>query len=378
MPAPSLAKPTVTSMRDQAKALLELARDPSPEARTALVSGVYDLCHESADLPAADRALGVEVVLAILKRAEASVRRQVAERLARDPNAPKILVIALASDEDVSVAYPVLIDSLVLDESDLVEILRKSPPEHRLGTLQRESLSEAVASVAVETGDPQVMRWLVANPGASISRSDMEVIVQAARVEPELQKPLASRTDLPADLATEVRSFVSDELREVIDRNNALTAAPTPGVTAAPNPRRTDQDAALAAAEADRRALALALDHRKAGTLTVEMLFQTIRAGKMVEFEAFLARYGQISLSAARQILASPSGEALAVVLKSPGVNKGAFAKIFLLNCQARDASTEVHVALARAGDAFDRLQTADAAKHLAALRTAHPEDPAY
>jgi uncharacterized protein (DUF2336 family) len=373
-------------MRDQAKALLELARDPSPEARTALVTGVYDLCHESADLPAADRALGVEVVLAILKRAEASVRRQVAERLARDPNAPKILVIALASDEDVSVAYPVLIDSLVLDESDLVEILRKSPPEHRLGTLQRESLSEAVASVAVETGDPQVMRWLVENPGASISHSDMEVIVQAARVEPELQKPLASRTDLPADLATEVRSFVSDELRAVIDRNKAVTAAPTPGVTAAPtpgvtaapNPRRTEQDAALAAAEADRRALAMALDHRKAGTLTVELLFQTIRAGKMVEFEAFLARYGQISLSAARQILASPSGEALAVVLKSPGVNKGAFTKIFLLNCQARDASTEVHVALARAGDAFDRLQVADAAKHLAALRAAHPEDPAY
>ena len=44
----------------------------------------------------------------------------------------------------------------------------------------------------------------------------------------------------------------------------------------------------------------------------------------------------------------------------------------------ARDASTEVHIALARAGDAFDRLQVADAAKHLAALRAAHPEDPAY
>ena len=370
MPAPSPTTSAAPSVRERAKALLALARDPSPEARTALVSGVYNLSHESADLPAADRALAVDVVLAILKRAETSVRRQVSEQLARDPNAPKILVITLASDEDVSVAYPVLIESQVLEESDLVEILRKSPPEHRLGTLQRETLSEAVASVAVETGDPQVMGWLVANPGASISRSDMEVIVQTARVEPELHKPLVSRSDLPADLATEVQSFVSDELRQVIERNKFTAPVPNHG--------RTEHDAALAAAEADRRALALALDHRRAGTLTIELLFQTIRAGKLVEFEAFFARYGRISLSAARQILVSPSGEAMAVVLKAPGVSKGAFAKIFMLNCQARDANTEVHAALARAADAFDRLQMADAAKHLAALRAAHPEDAAY
>lgn len=352
------------SVRSRAKELLTLARDPSPAARTALVSGVYELSHESVDLPAAERALAVDVVLAILKRAETSVRRQVSERLARDPLAPKILITALAKDEDVSVAYPVLIESSVLDESDLVEILRKSPAEHRLGTLQRESLSEAVASVAVETGDPQVMKWLVENPGASISRSDMEVIVQAARVEPELQKPLVNRSDLPADLAKEVQSFVPDELRQIIDRKKFDTAAPT------------DQEAALAAAEADRRALALALEHRRAGTLTLELLFQTIRAGRMVEFEAFFACYGRISLAAARQILASPTGEAMAVVLKAPGVSKGAFSKIFLLNCQARDSNTEPTAALARAAEAFDRLQMVDAAKHLAALRAAHPEDP--
>jgi uncharacterized protein (DUF2336 family) len=371
MAALSAQTATLDTVQKHAKDLLVLARDPSPTARTALVSGLYDLSHESAELPAVERALAVDVVLEIIKRAPTGVRQQVSERLARDPQAPKVLVLALARDADVSVAYPVLIESSVLDESDLVEILRKSPPEHRCGTLQRESLSEAVASVAVQTGDPQVMRWLVENPGANISHSDMELIVQAARVEPELQKPLVNRSDLPADLATKMEAFLPDDLRQqIVDRHRVDTGA-------LDQARANAETAAAAAAEAERRAMALALEHRQAGTLDVELLMQTIRAGKLVEFEAFFARYARISLSAARRILAAQSGEGMAVTLKAPGVNKGIFSKIFMLNRQARDANTEVSAALARASEVFDRLQNADAASRLAALRAAHPEDSA-
>ena len=370
MAALSAQTATLASVQKHAKDLLVLARDPSPTARTALVSGLYDLSHESAELPAAERAMAVDVVLEIIKRAPTGVRQQVSERLARDPLAPKVLVLALARDADVSVAYPVLIESSVLDESDLVEILRKSPPEHRCGTLQRESLSESVAAVAVETGDPQVMRWLVENQGANISRSDMELIVQTARVEPELQKPIINRPDLPADLATKMQSFLSDDLKlQIVQRQGMDT-------TALKEARADAETAAAASDEAERRAMALALELREAGTLDVELLLQTIRAGKLVEFEAFFARYARISLTAARRILAAQSGEGMAVTLKAPGVNKGAFSKIFMLNRQARHANTEVSADLARASEVFDRLQNADVTSRLAALRAAHPEDP--
>ncbi len=354
-----------------------MARDPSPTARTELVSGLYDLSCESADLPVGERALAVDVVLEIIKRAPTGVRQQVSERLARDPQAPKVLVIALARDSDVSVAYPVLIESPVLDESDLVEILRESPAEHRLGTLQRESLSESVAAVAVETGDPTVMRWLVENPGANISRNDMELIVQASRVEPELQKPLVNRADLPADLATKMQTFLPAELRQqMADRHRSDAPAADPIRVEPEKPVEVDPaKAAAAAAEAERRAMATALDLRKAGTLDVELLLQTIRAGKRIEFEAYFARYVRISLSAARKILAAQSGEGLAVALKAPGVNKGVFSKIFMLNRQAHDANTEVSSALARASEVFERMQNADAAVRLAMLRSAHPEE---
>jgi uncharacterized protein (DUF2336 family) len=370
MAARSAQTATLASVQKQAKDLLALAHDSSPMARTSLVSGLYDLSLESANLPAGERSMAVDVVLEIIKHAPIGVRQQVSERLARDTQAPKVLVLALARDEDVSVAYPVLIESPVLEEADLVEIMRKSRAEHRCGTLQRESLSESVSSVAVETGDPQVMRWLVENPGANISRRDMETIVRAASVEPELQKPLVSRADLPQDLATKMQSFLPDDLRRENVRQH-------PSAAMAADQTRATSQSVTATAEDERRVFALARELRKAGTLTIEHLLDTIRGGKLAEFEVVFATYGRISLAVARQILESPSGEAMAVVLKAPGVSKGTFSKLFLLNRQARDPNTEMTTALVRASEAFSRLKNSDAAERLAALRAAHPEDRA-
>lgn len=333
---------TLASLQKQAKALRSLARDPSEPSRAKLVSGLYDLSHDSADVPAADRALAAQIVVEIMTRAATGVRRQLAERLARDPNAPKQLVLALARDE-ISVAFPVLLESEVLDDSDLVEIVRSSPLEYRLGALQRELVSAKIAEVVVEDRDPQVMRWLVENPHATIPSAQMQILVEASRAEPELQKPLIDRADLPTELAARMYSFVPDELRHrIIERQ---------------------------------RTLAQALDLRAAGALTVDLLLKTVRAGKMAEFESLFARFSRISLAAARQILTSSTGEALAVVLRAQGVDKATFAAIFILTRKARDPGAELSAALARATDAFDRLSLHEAGKRLAALQAKHPED---
>jgi len=245
--------------------------------------------------------------------------------------------------------------------------LKKSPPEHRLGMLQRESLSEAVAAAVVEARDPQAMRWLVENPGAKIPPRLLETLVEIARAEPGLQRPLINRADLPAELAAKMSEFVAEDLRPLLAARNKL-AGQAPGAA---------QASAPSSPAADERALAVAREVRERGALNIDLLVKTVRAGKLVEFEALLAQLSHISLAAARQILASPTGEALAVALKAQGVAKGTFATIFILTRKARDPGTGLTTALGRATDAFDRLTTEDAKKRFAALQAAHPEDPA-
>jgi uncharacterized protein (DUF2336 family) len=283
------APTTLASLQKRAKELLELARDPSESARAALVSGLYDMSVASANVPTEDRTLAADIVLEIIKGAATTIRHRLAERLARDPKAPKALVLALARDE-ITVAFPVLIESPLLDEADLLEILRDSPPEHRLGTLQREQLSETVANAVVETRDPQVMRWLVENPGAKISPTTMETLVEAARAETSLQQSLVYRSDLPPTLASKMQSYLPDELRqELVARQKAKPPASAPAATP------------IAASPVDdKRALALARGLRDKGDLTIDLLVKTIRAGKSLEFEALFACFNRISLADGR------------------------------------------------------------------------------
>jgi len=367
MPSSPSAPTTLASLQKQAKDLLALARDPSERARTALVSGLYDLSHASAALPAEERALASDLVLEIIKGAAHGVRQQLSERVARDPQAPKSLIMSLARDE-IAIAFPVLTESPVLQEADLIDVLRDSPPEHRLGTLQREGLSENVATAVVDTRDPQVMRWLVENPGAKIPPAAMATLVEASRAEPELQGPLIHRADLPPELATKMHAFVPDELRQELVALHQVKPSASDAASVATE---------VSSPAADARALTIAQELRGSGALNVDLLVKAIRAGKMTEFEAMFARFGRISLAASRQILSSPTGEALAVALKANGIAKGTFATIFILTRKVRDPGADLTTALARATDAFDRLTAPDAKRRFAALQAAHPEEPA-
>ena len=357
-------KPTFASLQGRAKELLALAPDASDSARSALASGLYELARASAHLNPDDRSTAVDVVMEIIKRAAPGVRQQLSERLARDPEAPRVLVLALANDH-IAIAFPVLSESEVLQESDLVNIIRDKPIEHRLGTLQREVVPAAVSAAIVETRDALAMRWLVENPGSDIPRDAMEVIVEAARAEPELQKPLVGRADLPADLATKMQEFIPDELRErLAEQQHRNTKAPASAKSAA------------SGEHADGWALSLALEMRAAGALTADFLVKILRDGKISQFDELFARYSRISSVAAQKILSSPNGEALAVALKAQDVDKGTFTTLFMMSRKARDPASMSSATLARATEMFEKLKVDDAKKRLAALQAAYPEDP--
>jgi uncharacterized protein (DUF2336 family) len=350
------------SLQRRAIELMELARDPSVAAREELVAELYRLCGASAALTAEERELAVDLVLDIVKGAETAVRQRLAEHVAGDPQAPRSLVLALAWDQ-IAVAFAVLVESEVLTEADLIKIIRERPLEYQLGAAQREIISELVATAFVDSGDPQVMRWLLENPGARISHEAMTTIVETSIGEAGLQKPLLARADLPADLAARMLAFVSDDLRQRIIGSGGTLALPlTPTRPADAN---------------ETRALAIALKLRASGQLTADLLSQALRAGKALEFDALLARFCRVSIAAARQMQASPTGEALAVALKAQGVDKRGFASLFMLCRTARDAGTIAPSVLARAVSAFDALTADEAATRLASLQASHPETPA-
>lgn len=306
--------------------LVTLARDTAPAARARLVSGIGDLMFNEEEPPTQrENEIATDILRHLVHEAEAAVRHALADRLAREPKAPRELIIALANDE-IAVARPILLDCELLADADLIEIIHQRTLQHQLTIAMRRQVSETVSAALVSTGNPEVMRNLVTNPNARIARRTFELLVDHSRAVEMLQAPLVRRRDLDPDLAGRMYAWVSASLRKQIVLNFDV------------DPKLLDEALAVSlrdVARDDAREQAR-LGHAIPRGDDPGVLLQLLRAGEIAMFEALLARKTGLRLTIARRAFYEPGGRPLAIACKAIGIEKAHFAAIFLLARQAR------------------------------------------
>ena len=150
--------------------LLSLARDKSVASRNQLAETISDLfLGERGSLSDQERSHMVEILRNLIHDVEMRVRISLATRLSDQAEAPPELINILANDE-IEVAHPILIKSAVLRDTELIEIIKHRTMEHQLAIANREKLSENVSDALVETENVDVIKTLLNNNSASISR----------------------------------------------------------------------------------------------------------------------------------------------------------------------------------------------------------------
>ena len=112
--------------------LLALARLRSDEGRAELFAVMGDLFHDRSDvLSAQERALMLDILEKLIGDVARDVKRKLALRLADAPGLPRELAVLLANDE-IEVATPILLRSAVLQDVDLIEVIRHRSRQHIL------------------------------------------------------------------------------------------------------------------------------------------------------------------------------------------------------------------------------------------------------
>jgi len=311
--------------------LFDLARDKSVAAREALTATVSDLFFAQGDvLTDRERSLMSEILRQLINDAEISVRRALAKRLVRQPDAPADLVLALAKDE-ITVAYDILIHSEVLHDNELIEIIQQRTLEHQLAVAMRNALSEKVSDALVGTGAVDVIKTLLENHGAKISAATMDYLVEQSRRVDSYQNPLLHRRDLSPELTRRMYWWVSAALRRHILANFPI--------------RPSDIDDALEAgvndsggtpAEQERKSTMLAEALADAGAITPDLLVNSLGRGEIALFEALFAKLAGVPSSIVRRIFYECGGEELAVACRAVDIAPATFASIFLLSRKAR------------------------------------------
>ena len=315
------------------ESLLDLARDRSVEGRTHLVRIVGDLFFDTENVISdRERALMTEILRQLIHDVEMSVRRALAERLAKEPDAPPDLVRMLADDE-IEVAHPILIHSPVLQDPDLIEIVHHRTMQHRLAVAMRESLSETVSEALADSGNVDVIKQLLENANAEISRRTMEYLVEESKRVDVYQNPLVHRRDLPPALAKRMYWWVSSALRAHILEH--FDVDPTEleehfGDTV------SDLIADDAAAAEARKVAELAKQLKQTKAISPTLLVQALRQGEIALFEEMMAELTRLDVALVRRLIHEPGGESLAIACKGIGIDKPEFASIFLFSRSAR------------------------------------------
>jgi uncharacterized protein (DUF2336 family) len=334
--------------------LLDLAHDKSVASRSALVQTVSDLFfRQDQEINERERALMTAIMRQLIGDVEKSIRTSLAARLADEKSAPRELVRELADDE-IEVALPILQRSTVLQDLDLIEIIRNRTFEHQLAIATRRNLSADVSAVLVETEREDVIRTLLENPDAAISAATMEYLVEQSRSVDSFQEPILRRSDLRPELAHRMYWWVSAALRiHILDRYTI-----DPAILDSHIEKATLDSTKQITETADGRAIALAEKLAASNAITPQLLVKTLRQGEIQLFLALFANLTGLRMALVRRITFEEGGEGMAIAARAIGLDKPSFASIFLLSRRARAETRAMDAGeLARILALFDHLK---------------------
>ena len=138
-----------------------------------------------------------EVFKTLVAVIELKTRARLARHVAANENAPAALVRAFAFDDAISVAAPVLSQSTVLSDSDLIVSASTQSQGHLYAIAQRRTISEAITEILIERGEPIVVHTVAKNAGARISDDSFRELVERSGDDAQLALHVGRRRDIP-------------------------------------------------------------------------------------------------------------------------------------------------------------------------------------
>ena len=341
--------------------LLRLALDKSIEGREQLTARIAQLSLEREHmLSDQERDLIFEILDKLIHEFEVPIRKRLADRLSRNPAAPRALLVALANDE-FAVAQPVLLRSTLLSDEELISIIHHRSRQHQIAIARRRDLSETVSEELVGTQDNDVITALLENTSARISKATLTYLTEQAQHIDSYQEPLVRRQDLTNDLAMRLYWVVAANLRaEILE---SYDIHPTSLDDALENAvmemaAENSNDGSNLEKSAAELARSMAREH----PVNAAMLIKTLRQGQVPLFEALFEEWSGIAMPRRAEILYGPGGEGLAIAAQALGVSKQDFATLFLLSRSAGSGGQKTSPGdLARATRLFDKTKREDA-----------------
>jgi uncharacterized protein (DUF2336 family) len=152
---------------------------------------------------------------------EVAVRRALSENLRRARHLPHDIALRLANDVE-AVALPILSDSPVLTDNDLVEIVRQGSSRKQEAIAVRDDLSRHVSDAVASDGSEAAVAALMGNASAQVEETALGTVITRFADSDRVKASMVHRAELPATIAERLVVMVSEQLRSYLVRHHEL------------------------------------------------------------------------------------------------------------------------------------------------------------
>jgi uncharacterized protein (DUF2336 family) len=281
-----------------------------------------------------------DVFQCLIVHIEVSAKALLSNRLAPIDTAPPLTIRALAFDDLIEVAAPVLSRSERLDDEALIETARNKSQAHLMAISTRRVLSGAVTDVLVLRGNDEVIQSTVNNPGAEFSERSFTRLVDRAAGDDNLATCVGLRPTVRARL----------------EAANPRQAAEVP--TAVREATRLARSAPSSVTQQTAIAHALVKSLFEDGRLDEHQVEAFAEARKFDEANAAIAALANVPLSTAENMMVEARAEGVMILAKAAGMSWSTVKAIISMRDQLSGSGpTDLH----SSKDTYERLRPSTA-----------------
>jgi uncharacterized protein (DUF2336 family) len=313
--------------------LAQLAMNPqggaSREEIYLAVASLYRI--QGAGLNERERELMREILRRLTQDVEMAIRIALAQRLAGDATVPHDLILLLVDDR-IEVARPLILNSPLLTENDVLKLIANAGAGHQEAVAARPHIGVPITDALTKCENESVLMTLVRNATARISDSGYRTLVEKSRALTGLQEALIRRPDLPPQLANSMCEWVSDALKSFIQTNYRMApqlveTALADAVRVVKNPDSKDAPADSARKLIDKLA--------GSGQLKTGFLMRVLSQGQVDLFDLAFSRMLGVPVAGFRTAFYGGGAHTVALCCRAVGIDRAVFATVFNLSRQA-------------------------------------------
>jgi uncharacterized protein (DUF2336 family) len=288
-----------------------LLAEPSPDLRTELVDEIAaNLARDG--LTASEITIAQDIVRILARDVEASVRASVSNSLRQSRHLPHDVALRLADDID-AVALPLLAESLVLTDEDLIEVVRHGSSIRQETVAGRPNLSEAVSDVIITHADAPAVVVVMGNGTANIAEDSLNRALTRFAENDWVKQAMVLRHRLPITVSERLVTLVSKEFQEHLVKMHALSPKVAADIVLRSREREILHLSAGSSNE-DLRRMVAQMHHN--GRLTPNLMLRALCTGDIAFFEAAMAIKGNVPIANAQILIHEPNRRGLAALYR--------------------------------------------------------------